>query len=103
MHSNHVYHENRSVYRLTITGGIPVLSAKSPFILCPVLQRVCVFTIDEEDGCEFTTRLSSSDPHRPLFYTELDARGFNILRQRLPGSHPLARKRGRREGRWQAS
>ena len=100
-HSKSVYKKNQIVYRLTGTDGIPRIWEKSPLNLYPVLQRVCVYTIaesDDEDGDdeEFTLRIASSDPHRPLFYTELSARGFNILGGRVPKKHPLASPRRRR-------
>lgn len=101
-HSQKVYNEN-CVYQLKIgTGCIPILLKDSPFNFCPVLQRVCVYTIeegvDEENDCsdDVIEWMASRDPHRPLFYTELDARKFNALSRRLPRSHPLSIKKRRR-------
>ena len=97
-HSKYVYRKNKDVYRITSTGGMPCLWKGSPLILYPVLQRVCCYTIqegeesDDSEDREFTTSVALRDPHRPLFYTELSARGFNILSGRVPKKHPLRRR-----------
>jgi hypothetical protein len=83
-HSRRVYDDNRKNYRLTGTGGIPHVWETSPLNFYPVVQRVCVFTIEEDgDIEEMALRIAGNDPHRPIFYTELNARCFNILKKRL--------------------
>ena len=61
------------------TCGVPRLKMKSRLIWKPTLVHICVFPIVEGVCVD----VGSLHPHRPLFYSEIDAVSYKALKWRL--------------------
>jgi hypothetical protein len=72
---------------VAFNGGVPVLHTNSKLLWYPSLSIVCVSPInevdedEEEGGC--CKDVDVWEPHRPIFYTEINAAKFNIVKGRF--------------------
>lgn len=86
---------------LSFGGDLPRISFGSELHWYPALTRVCVFPIDEEVECG-ERDFGRWDPHRPLFYCELDASCSDVLRTRtgirIKGQRESRRRRRKKNG-----
>lgn len=85
-HSRELFAGKSSLGIRSDGSGLPHLKSNSLLNWYPSFEIVCVFPIeevDDEDNCEVDAMLFSElNPHRPLFYSELSSRGFQVVMRR---------------------
>jgi hypothetical protein len=64
------------------TCGLPRLKMRSKLVWKPTLVHICVFPIEEDVDVD-EVGFASLHPHRPLFYSEIDAVSYRALKWRL--------------------
>ena len=77
MHCHGVFRNNAAMWRVRVgISAIPIVKPKSMLHWVPVLNRVNIFPIMENEVCEEDVL------QRPLFYCELDARRVKEMKRR---------------------
>lgn len=74
-HNRRLISEKGEEFGVMLNGAIPFLTPDSKLYWYPSVDLVCCSPIQEDSGVEWGC-------HRPLFYTEINASGFNTVKKR---------------------